>query len=193
MSATTPAVDEQAITDAEQDVTHVQVKMINHRVTLPTVRPVALHRVMFIAMKSAFERVGDRWVAYRTQALRNRIEEFDKVREMVGRTMNTSWAICGGPSSALPVVAIGTLMDIALEAEEEVLGNELRRPRGRAPSDASRVSSTRILQQRVFEGRTRCRADRGERPADHRKDAADPPDRRDRQAAARGRASRPPS
>lgn len=118
-----PLAHQQQVSDAESDLRNTTTKMLNHRVTLHDVQLRYIASV--IAIKDAFQSVGEEWVAMRTQSLRDRIGSIDKVREMLGRAVNVGWAKCAGPASAIPTVVIGMLADVALEVEEEVLKRNL--------------------------------------------------------------------
>lgn len=74
---------------------------------------------LYIGIRQAVQKVGEAWIAKKTKALRDKIGDLGSARTWVNRGVNVAWSFCPGPEFAVPVVLIGTIVDIFLDLEAQ--------------------------------------------------------------------------
>lgn len=72
---------------------------------------------LYIGIRQAVQTVGEAWIQKKTQHLRDKLGDLATARTWVGRGVNVAWSFCPGPGFAVPVVLVGTIVDIFLEME----------------------------------------------------------------------------
>lgn len=72
---------------------------------------------LYIGIRQAVQTVGEAWITKKTQHLRDKLGDLSSARTWVGRGVNVAWSFCPGPEFAVPVVLVGTIVDIFLEME----------------------------------------------------------------------------
>jgi hypothetical protein len=99
---------------------------------------------LYIGIRQAVQSVGEAWIAKKTQHLRDKLGDLSTARTWVGRGVNVAWSFCPGPEFAVPVVLVGTIVDIFLEMEAAKVQANLTAYEAQLRSILDKESSSRL-------------------------------------------------
>lgn len=99
---------------------------------------------LYVGIRQAAQRVSEEWIAKRTKHLRDGVDSIESDQKWISRGINIAWSVCPGPEFAAPVVLIGTLMDVFMDADKAALKKEIARIEATLRSKFAELLSERL-------------------------------------------------